>query len=151
MLHYCEACIGEGTSTTDPVALDVFNRIRARAGLDAVSEITMDGDNGLWNERRCELAIEYVAWPDFVRRAYYQQDWVLNYMGNQNRNASFSYKWATNTFEWKLNDDGTIEKTGSNDEETPSASRLLLPYPESELIKNQLLKADPVPYTFSEE
>lgn len=151
MLHYCEACIGEGTSTTDPVALEVFNRIRSRAGLPAVSEITVDGTDGLWNERRCELAIEYVAWPDFVRRAYYQQDWVLKFMGSQNRNASFSYKWATNTFEWKLNDDGTIAKTGSNDEETPSASRLLLPYPESELIKNQLLKADPVPYTFSDE
>ncbi len=150
MLHYCEACIGEGTSTTDAIALDVFNRIRSRAGLPAVDVITMDGDNGLWNERRCELAIEYVAWSDFVRRAYYQQDWVLDYMGKQNRNASFTYKWATNTFQWKMNDDGTIAKTGSKEEETPSASRLLLPYPESELIKNQLLKADPVPYTFSE-
>jgi len=150
MLHYCEACIGEGTSTTDAVALEVFNRIRSRAGLPAVDVITMDGDNGLWNERRCELAIEYVAWSDFVRRAYYQQDWVLDYMGKQNRNASFTYKWVTNTFQWKMNDDGTIAKTGSKEEETPSASRLLLPYPESELIKNQLLRADPVPYTFSE-
>ncbi len=150
MLHYCEACIGEGTSTTDPTALEVFNKIRSRAGLPSVDVIEMDGDNGLWNERRCELAIEYVAWSDFVRRAYYQQDWVLDFMGKQNRNASFTYKWATNSFEWKLNDDGTIAKTGSKDEETPSASRLLLPYPESELIKNQLLKADPVPYTFSE-
>ncbi len=150
MLHYCEACIGEGTSTTDPTALEVFNKIRSRAGLPSVDVIEMDGDNGLWNERRCELAIEYVAWSDFVRRAYYQQAWVLDFMGKQNRNASFTYKWATNSFEWKLNDDGTIAKTGSKDEETPSASRLLLPYPESELIKNQLLKADPVPYTFSE-
>ncbi len=150
MLHYCEACIGEGTSTTDPTALEVFNKIRSRAGLPSVDVIEMDGDNGLWNERRCELAIEYVAWSDFVRRAYYQQAWVLDFMGKQNRNASFTYKWATNSFEWKLNDNGTIAKTGSKDEETPSASRLLLPYPESELIKNQLLKADPVPYTFSE-
>ena len=148
MLHYCEACIGEGTSTSDAKALEVFNAIRARAGLAPVSEITMDGDNGLWNERRCELALEGITWPDFVRRAYYQQDWVLNYMGKQNRNSSYSYKWGTNTFEWETDDDGKIKKVGSNDEETPSASRLLLPYPESELVQNQNLKAEPVPYNF---
>lgn len=147
MLHYCEACIASGTSTTDALAIQVFNQIRSRAGLAPVSEITVDG---LWDERRCELALEGVAWPDFVRRAYYQEDWVLNFMGNQNRNASFSYKYPTNTFEWKTKDDGSIEKVGSKDEETPSATRLLLPYPESELIKNQLLKAEPVPYTFND-
>ncbi|MBQ9712803.1 MAG: RagB/SusD family nutrient uptake outer membrane protein [Bacteroidales bacterium] len=150
MLHYCEAAIGEGTSTSDPKAIEVFNAIRSRAGLAPVSEITMDGDNGLWNERRCELALEYVAWPDFVRRAYYQQDWVLDFMGKQNRNASFSYSYPTNTFEWSTADDGTIEKVGGKEEETPSASRLTLPYPESELIKNQLLKAEPVPYEFND-
>lgn len=148
MLHYCEACIGEGTSTTDAKAVEVFNAIRARAGLAPVSEITVDGDNGLWNERRCELALEGITWPDFVRRAYYQQDWVLNYMGKQNRNSSYTYKWETNTFEWETDDDGKIKKVGSNDEETPSADRLRLPYPESELIQNPLLRESPVPYNF---
>ncbi|MBR1489281.1 MAG: RagB/SusD family nutrient uptake outer membrane protein [Bacteroidales bacterium] len=148
MLHYVEACIGTGSSTTDGTALEVFNKIRTRAGLKPVNEITMDGQDGLWNERRCELALEYVAWPDFVRRAYYDEAWVLSFMGSQNRNASFSYKYPTNTFEWNTADDGTIEKVGSKEEETPNASRLLLPYPESELIKNQLLKAEPVPYVF---
>jgi len=147
MLHYCEACIATGTSTNDPLALNVFNQIRSRAGLASVSTISVDD---LWDERRCELALENVAWPDFVRRAYYQESWVLDFMGKQNRNASFSYKYPTNTFEWSTNDDGTIAKVGSKEEETPSASRLLLPYPESELIQNQLLKAEPVPYTFNE-
>ena len=73
---------------------------------------------------------------------------MLNYMGKQNRNSSYSYKWETNTFEWETDDDGKIKKVGSNDEETPSASRLLLPYPESELVQNQNLKAEPVPYNF---
>jgi len=148
MLHYCEACIGEGASTTDAKALEVYNAIRSRAGLAAVSEITVDGDNGLWNERRCELALEGIAWSDFVRRSYYQQDWVLDFMGKQHRNASYSYKYDTNTFEWLKDDSGEIEKVGSNDEETPSANRLRLPYPESELVQNQLLKAEPVPYNF---
>ena len=147
MLHYCEACIAGGTSTTDPLAITVFNRIRARAGLAPVSEITTAS---LWDERRCELALEGVAWPDFVRRAYYDEAAVLDFMGKQNRNAGFTYKYDTNTFSWKTKDDGSIEKVGSKDEETPTANRLLLPYPESELIKNQLLKAAPVPYNFND-
>ena len=147
MLHYCEAAIGSGSNTTDELAVKVFNQIRSRAGLAGVSSIDVDA---LWDERRCELAMEGIAWPDFVRRAYYQESWVLDYMGKQNRNASFSYKWKTNTFEWETDDDGKISKVGSKEEETPAASRLLLPYPESELIKNQLLKEAPVPYSFND-
>jgi len=154
MLHYCEACIGTGTSTTDSKALSFFNEIRTRAGLEPVSEITnsmdYDDNSSIWNERRCELAMEYVAWTDFVRRAYYDQNRVLKYMASQNRNASYTYDYPTNKFEWKTNDDGTIAKVGSNDESAPSADRLLLPYPESELIMNPLLKEEPVAYTFSE-
>lgn len=152
MLHYCEACIGTGTSTADALALKVFNDIRSRAGLAAVAEITNSveyGDNSsVWNERRCELALEYVAWSDFVRRAYYDQQKVLTYMSAQNRNASYNYKWATHTFEWNTNDDGSIAKVGSKEEETPSSARLVLPYPESELIMNPLLKEAPVPFVF---
>lgn len=147
MLHYCEACIATGTSTTDPLAITVFNRIRARAGLAPVTEITVAS---LWDERRCELALEGVAWPDFVRRAYYEEAWVLNFMSQQNRNAGFSYQYPTNTFKWDTNDDGTIKKVGSNDEEVPSASRLRLPYPESELIQDPLLREAPVPYNFND-
>jgi len=152
MLHYCEACIGTGSSTTDSQALEYFNSIRERAGLESVSEITnsmdYDDDSSIWNERRCELAMEYVAWTDFVRRAYYDQNRVLKYMGSQNRNAGYTYDYPTNTFEWKTNDDGSLAKVGSQDEESPSADRLLLPYPESELIMNPLLKEEPVAYTF---
>lgn len=141
LLHYVEACIGEGTQTDDEDALSFFNEIRARAGLDPVAVITTED---LWNERRCELAMEGIAWTDFVRRAYYDETWVLTYMSKQNRNQGYSYDWETNVFEW------SEDKVGSKDEEVPTASRLLLPYPETELIKNQLLKADPVPYVFNE-
>lgn len=146
MLHYCEAAIGESTSTADAKALTVFNDIRDRAGLDPVTEITVDG---LWDERRCELALEYVAWPDFVRRAYYQEAWVLDFMKKQNRNCAFDYTYGE-PFEWVTDDSGKITKVGSTEEHDPTPDRLLLPYPESELIKNQLLKADPVPYTFAQ-
>ena len=147
MLHYCEACIAEGSSTSDGTAVQVFNQIRDRAGMAGVSEISFQD---LWDERRCELALEYLAWSDFVRRAYWDEANVLTLMGKQNRNAAYEYEYG-GTFSWKTDDEtGEISKVGSKEEETPSASRLRLPYPESELVKNQLLKADPVPYTFNE-
>ena len=151
MLHYCEACIGTNASTSDAQAVEYYNAIRKRAGLSAVSEVALDGDTGLWSERRCELALEGLAWADFVRRAYYQQEWVLDFMGKQNRNCAFSYDYETNVFKWSTNEEtGEISKVGSKEEETPDAARLLLPYPESELVMNPLLKADPVPYTFND-
>jgi len=152
IFNYCEACIATGTSTTDALALEQFNKIRTRAGLEEVSEITntleYTDNSSLWNERRCEFAMEALSWSDFVRRAYYEQQQILSYMSGQNRNASYTYSWKTHTFEWKTNDDGSIAKVGSQEEELPSASRLLLPYPESELVQNPLLKEDPVPYSF---
>ena len=113
-----------------------------------MSEITntLDySDNAsLWNERRCELALEYVAWTDFVRRAYYDQSALLKFMGNQQRNYSYTYSYTSNTFEW------SEDKVGSKEEQTPTADRLTLPYPESELIMNPLLKEAPVAYEFEE-
>jgi len=152
IMHYCEAVIGTGSSTSDATAIEYFNKIRERAGLEDVGVITnsmsYEDGNSLWNERRCEFCIEYLAWTDFVRRAYYDESAVLTYMSKQNRNAGYTYDYTTNTFEWKTNDDGSLSKVGSNDEEIPSSSRLTLPYPESELIMNPLLKEDPVPYSF---
>lgn len=140
MLHYCEAVIGIGETTSDAKAVEYFNAIRRRAGLSEKTAVTVDD---LWDERRCELAIEGIAWTDFVRRAYYQEGWVLNFMADQSRNLGYSYNWETNEFKW------SEDKVGSTEEQAPSASRLLLPYPESELIKNPLLNEAPVPYTFN--
>ena len=43
----------------------------------------------LRHERRMELAFEGQYWYDLVRRAYYKQQEVVNYVNNQNRNASY--------------------------------------------------------------
>ena len=146
MLHYCEACIAEGSSTTDALAVESFNAIRKRANMPTIDEVTTDR---LWDERRCELAFEYIAWTDFVRRAYYQESWVLNYMADQNRNCQYTYTYG-GTFEWTINEETQeISKMSSKEEQAPSASRLLLPYPESELVQNPKLREDPVPYNFN--
>ena len=143
MLHYVEACIGSNDSTSDPDAVTYFNAIRERAGLAPVSgSVTLDGDAGLWSERRCELAFENVTWADFVRRAYYHQSWVLDFLSKQNRNIGFTYDYM-GTFEWG-------ENVGGKEENAPTADRLVLPYPEAELVQNPKLKDAPVPYEFTE-
>lgn len=38
-------------------------------------------------ERRIEFALEGQYWYDLLRRSYYQQQEVVNYLNNQERNA----------------------------------------------------------------
>lgn len=142
-LLYAEAILGTDATTSDTDALKYFNMVRERAGLDPVTVITLAD---IWDERRCELALEGQFWYDMVRRAYWDQDWVLNYMGNQHRNEYFYYLHPTQApdgFVWR-------DQFPTQDSNPPSADRLLLPYPANELTANPLLKEEPVPYDFGE-
>lgn len=141
-LLFAEAILGTDASTSNGEALTYFNMVRDRAGLAPVGSITLDD---IWNERRCELALEGQFWYDMVRRAYWDQDWVLNYMANQHRNEYYFYLHPTQApagFVWR---DIKPEDQVLN---PPSADRLLLPYPSAELTANPLLKEEPVPYDF---
>ena len=63
-LMYCEAVLGNATSTTDATALGYINGIRARAGLADLTEINPDN---LLYERRVELAFENHRLFDLIR------------------------------------------------------------------------------------
>jgi hypothetical protein len=73
-LIYAEATIGNGTSTTDPVALAYYNRIRQRAGLPAWL-VAGPNSNGpltldvVHSERFKEFAMEGMTWYDIVSAA----------------------------------------------------------------------------------
>jgi len=139
-LLYAEAILGLQQSTTDPEALKYFNLVRKRAGLaDATVVATAD----IWDERRCELALEGQFWYDMVRRAYWDQAWVLDYMNHQRRSEYYYYLSgsAPNGFAWRNITDGQEQNQATPD-------RLLLPYPANELILNPALKEQPVPFNF---
>ena len=87
-------------------------------------------------------------WYDLVRRAFYKQDEVLNYIVGQDRGTVYPMKWdaEAKTFEVDPDRDVTTRSIGVID-----SSIFLLPYPESEAVQNPLLKADPVAYNFTEE
>jgi hypothetical protein len=141
-LIYAEAILGNNPSTTDATALEYFNKVRERAGMPSKSEITYED---IRYERRIELAMEGQYWYDLVRRSYYRQQEVLNYVNDaQDRAVQYEYDEATGTY--IEGDENTAQQVA-----TATAEDLLLPYPESELVQNPLLREEPVNYEFTEE
>lgn len=139
-LLFAEATLGLDASTADPEALTYFNRVRVRAGIDPVETISLAE---IWDERRVELAMEGQFWFDMVRRAYWDEEFVINYMNSQNRSRYFYYlsNSASNGFAWRDQTDGQVSNVA-----TPA--RLLLPYPATELVINPLLREEPIPFDF---
>ncbi|MDT0690380.1 RagB/SusD family nutrient uptake outer membrane protein [Salegentibacter sp. F188] len=144
-LNYAEAALGNNASTSDPTALMYVNELRDRAGLAPKTSLTFED---LLHERRVELAMEGQFWYDLVRWSYYEQQEVINYIDNQERAEilPFTYDAETNTV--SLDETRDVETRAVGDAD---ASIFFLPYPESEVVQNPLLREEPVPYEFTEE
>lgn len=144
-LNYAEAVLGNSASTSDPTALAYVNALRERAGLAPKSVLTFED---LLHERRVELALEGQFWYDLVRWSYYEQQEVINYIDNQQRSEilPFTYNAETNTVTIDETRDVSTRAVGDAD-----ASIFFLPYPESEVVQNPLLREEAVPYEFTEE
>lgn len=152
-LLYAEAVLGtkseiDGTTVEGRKALLYFNKVRERArdknaeepngNLEDLDKLTLDD---IWTERRCELAMEGQFWYDIVRRAFWNKEWVLNFLNNQKRGYKYSYDGTT--FKWG-NSDGRDAKPATED-------KLLLPYPLNEVTMNPLLREEPVHFDIAEE
>lgn len=132
-LNLAEAILGNNQSTSDETALYYFNAVRTRAGLAPKTSISYED---LRHERRVELAFEGQYWYDLVRRAYYHQQEVVNYLNSQNRNASY---YDASTHEYKLPDDWTGVGPGVA---TATVRNLKLPYPDTDVNRNPYLQSD---------
>ncbi|MBN1769269.1 MAG: RagB/SusD family nutrient uptake outer membrane protein [Prolixibacteraceae bacterium] len=141
-LNYAEAILGNNASTNDAEALKYFNLVRDRAGMPAKSELSYED---IRYERRIELAMEGQYWYDLVRRSYYRQQEVLNYV-NETQDRATEYEYNTTTSKYEAGDMNNAQQVAIATEET-----LLLPYPESELVQNPLLREEPVSFNFTEE
>jgi starch-binding outer membrane protein, SusD/RagB family len=144
-LNYAEATLGNNASTSNADVLLYFNKLRTRAGLEEKNSLTYDD---IIHERRVELCMEGQYWYDLVRRAYYKQQEVVNYITAQDRGTivPILYETATNTVTVDDSRETTSRSIGNVDE-----SIFLMPYPESEVVQNPLLKEAPVPYVFTED
>ena len=146
-LNYVEAVLGNAESTTDADAIKYFNMIRRRAGVAEKTKLTYED---LRHEYRVEFAFEGLYWYQLVRRSYYKQQEVVNYVNNQNRNASY-YESSTHTY--KLSDTYVAPGAGVA---TATAKSLTLPMADTDQTKNPYLKTDAngnistQPYVFGE-
>lgn len=142
-LNYAEAILGNSSSTTDAQALEYFNKVRTRAGVDTKTSLTYDI---ILHERRMEFAMEGRYWYDRVSRAYYKQTEVINDLNAENRTyiGLYDYDKYSNSASYTASSTAAAVNTFT-------ADRLLLPYPESEVTQNPLLEQDPVSYTFTED
>ena len=146
-LNYAEAVLGNNATTSDATALQYFNALRQRAGVPTKSKI---GYEDIRHEFRVETAFEGLYWYFLVRRGYYQQQEVVNYVNNQHRNASY-YESSTHTS--KLSETYTAPGPSVA---VATAANLTLPMPDTDQTKNPLLKTDgsgkvaTVEYTFGE-
>lgn len=144
-LNYAEAALGNNATTADALAISGVNKLRVRAGVDPKTTLTYAD---IIHERRVELCMEGQYWYDLVRRAYYKQQEVINYVTAQNRGTitPILYDTATNTVSVDASKSSSPRAIGVID-----ATIFELPYPESELVQNPLLRENPVPYKFTEE
>jgi hypothetical protein len=79
LLLYAEAIIGSGQSTTDPRAIEAFNKVRRRAGLDEVANLDKQV---LLAERRVEFVYENQRLFDLIR--FDEADNVLRQFSTNN-------------------------------------------------------------------
>jgi hypothetical protein len=137
-LVYAEAILGNNGTTSDGDAITYFNKVRARAGVDIVAEIT---PALLRKERRIELAFEGQYWIDLVRYSYYDPTNAVKFLNDQDAThgrISFTYDPAT--------------KIAKRDTIAPpitlpaTINSFTLPIPSSELTSDPKLAQPPVPY-----
>lgn len=130
-LNYTEAVLGNSASTTDT---EYFNRVRTRAKMESKKSITYED---LRHERRMEFAFEGQYWYDLVRRSYYRQQEVINYMNHQQRNASYEYQTESGVYE--ISPDYVEPGNGVA---TATVNSLILPMSDTDQSKNPYLKPD---------
>lgn len=152
-LLYAEAVLGMNDETTDAEAVSYFNKVRQRARMykehnSELLEQTTPADvtsltlQDIWNERRLELGGEGQFWFDIVRRAYWDKQWVFDFLDNQERGHSYSYKFSIDTGnrEFKWGNWSTYLAVEASD------ACLKFYYPLAEVTINPNLRNDPVPF-----
>jgi len=146
-LNYCEATLGNASTCNDATALSYLNALRTRANVPTKQQF---GYEDLRHEFRVETAFEGLYWFFLVRRGYYQQQEVVNYVNSQFRNASY---YESSTHEYKLSESYAAPGPSVS---TATAAHLTLPMPDTDQTKNPYLKPDAngnietVEYTFGE-
>lgn len=159
-LTYAEACLGNNESLNSGPGLEYFNKVRYRGfngnGTWKKSSITLDD---IIRERRIEHCAEFSNWYDMVSWYCWKPEKMLDYFNNKQLRGYRAD--ATKKDERGYLHFGRYDNSGNflEGEEYYNAPTveinitdddIFLPYPESDVIQNPLLREDPVPYNFNE-
>lgn len=138
-LNYAEAVLGNSSTTSDAEALKYYNLVRTRAGMPEKKIITYED---LRYERRIELAYEGQYWYDLIRRAYYRQQEVVDYLNSQERNRGYEWDEANSVY--------VADEEAGQGVSTATVQHLLIPISDVDRGRNNLLNGEPVVYDFAE-
>ncbi len=141
-LIFAEATLASASSTSDGEALNVFNTIRERAGLELKTELTF---SDILNERRVEFAAEGINWFDVKRYYYRNPQAALNYLNTQERAYTLELKQPEGLDE---NDPLSYELEAPVSPVIVSDADMVLPIPENELVANPRLGETPEEWVF---
>ncbi|UEG51905.1 RagB/SusD family nutrient uptake outer membrane protein [Mucilaginibacter daejeonensis] len=136
LLIEAEAVLAGRTTTSDPAALTPFNKVRLRAGLNALPAITQAD---ILHERRVEFAIEGDYWFDLYRMDGWngilnnQHPKAIAVISGQERGI-YSADKPPVTYSQKY---------------TPTNANFVFPYPATEVAQNSKLTQAPIPYVFN--
>ena len=158
-LVYCESKLhGPGSSTSDPLALDVFFRVRKRAIptlTEKPSSITFEQ---VWKERNLELSLEGDRWYDYVRVGSYNPDFAVSDIQAQRRNnyRSTSPGGLNEVYEtYYENGVWNAESILYNEDEYPVPTRdailskiAAVPFPSEDVVYNPHLEDPAQPFDF---
>ena len=148
-LIYCEAIMGNSTSTNDAKALQYFYDVRHR-GISSYEKPTSITWEDVWKERRLELACEGDRWYDFVRRYYYDPQGAIDEIKAQRRstysNLDALYKEYYTSGNWNAADCKYDENAA-----VPNVTHrsFTLPLPTSDTSYNPLLLEAPEDFDLS--
>jgi starch-binding outer membrane protein, SusD/RagB family len=142
-LIYAEAALGSSFSTSDPKALEYFNKVHMRAGLPVYTgPLTWDI---IFQERAKEFAVEGVIWYDLVRLHYSNPQKAYDIINSQDREIFvIRPDRMPNPTGW------TFTKTSYVTARTATANsgNFQLPIPTVEQSQAPSLRNAPVPYVF---
>jgi hypothetical protein len=135
LLIEAEAVLAGGASTSSPAAMVPFNKVRLRAGLNALPSITQAA---IWHERRVEFAMEGDYWFDL-----YRMDGWNGILSNQHPRAIAAISSQERGI-FSADKPPVIY----SQKFAPTNANFVLPYPATEVAQNPKLTQPPVPYVF---
>lgn len=141
-LTLAEAILGDNASTTNAEAVGALNKIRIRAGLDALPEITW---YDIYKERMLEFAFENISTLDFGRLHYYNPQKAYQMLSDMNRGL---YTITPRPSIWNPVTWEVTESAASPEQKYVAVTdnNFYLAIPDMELVKAPSLRKPAIPF-----